>query len=74
MPRSEGDFLPKLFNMAKRSVQSIRRAAGKFNQTLEPTGMSAADLPLRRQIVVYRRLPVAQLFGPESCGPREMTL
>ena len=31
------------------------------NQELEPTGMSASDLPLRRRVVGHHGLPVAQL-------------
>ncbi len=38
-----------------------RSAIVSSNQELEPTGMSASDLPLRRRIVGHRGLPVAQL-------------
>ncbi len=40
----------------------LGRAEATHNQTLEPTGMSAPDLPLRPQVVGHHRLPVAQLF------------
>ncbi len=38
-----------------------RSAIVASNNALEPTGMSASDLPLRSWAVVHHRLPVAQL-------------
>jgi hypothetical protein len=63
MPLREDKIARRLSrSMNTKPPALLRRAAAQFNQTLEPTGMSAPDLPLRRRVVVAHRLPVAQLF------------